>query len=91
MRAFSRDAEIADGLDLLLGGMLAMIVGGYIRGLSQAPIESTTNSSSLTFLQAAAEIPVVVGSFIFILGIITAVLGPLTCWVGFPLYRRFRQ
>lgn len=88
MRSFHRDAEIATGLDLLLVGAIATIIGGYIKSLSSAPTVSYTESHTLTLLHAAAAIPSAIGSTVFVAGILAGIGGPLVFWIGWPVYRR---
>lgn len=90
MRLFPADAEVATGLDLALLGILATIVGGYIRNVSTAPVESFSGVYEVTLVRAAAVIPAAVGTAVFVVGITVAVGGPLAFWFGWPLYRRLR-
>lgn len=88
MRVFPADAEVATGLDLALLGILATVLGGYIRNISTVPIESFSGVYEITLIRAAAVIPTAIGSMIFFAGLTVAVGGPFLCWFGWPLYWR---
>ncbi|MFB6305351.1 MAG: hypothetical protein ABEH47_09300 [Haloferacaceae archaeon] len=82
-------ADFSRGLDLLLLGTVAVIVGNYVRSLSATGVDSFTGVRALTLVRAAAEVPAAVGTAVTAVGVLVAVGGPLLFWVVGPLYLRW--
>ncbi len=85
MRSRLDPGDFSAGLDLLLLGSMALVLGNYIISLSSVPFDSFTGHSGVTLLQAAGALPRVVGIVVTGIGLIAMIGGPLFFWLIWPL------
>lgn len=85
MRSRLDPGDFSTGLDLLLLGSIALVIGTYIQSLSAVPTDSFTGHSGITLLQAAVAIPRAVGIVVAGAGLLAMIGGPLFFWIIWPL------